>query len=345
MNSMNFKILLFFTVIVGSCIAQTGGTTGFNFLNLPFNARTTGLGGSFITARDLDVSLGIQNPALLNADMHKRGSISQTLLAGGINSGQLNYAHHFANNITGAAHFRYVSYGKMKRTDINGTDLGTFSPGDFVLGVSAGKSINERLHIGATFNVIYSQLDNYIAFGNSLDIGGCYTNHERRLVLSGVVKNLGIQWKGYNETRSSLPLEIQMGVSHKLKHAPFRFSLLSQHLQKWDLTYNDPNAKETVDALTGEVIPVIKAGFVEKFARHFVVQTEILFGKKLHLRIGFDYNRRQELKLTQRPGIAGFSFGAGMYFKRFSIDYGFMSYSAAGMQHAISLSIPLGGSK
>ncbi|MBI3238519.1 MAG: penicillin-binding protein, partial [Flavobacteriia bacterium] len=167
---MNFKILLFFTVIVGSSIAQTGGITGFNFLNLPFSARTTGLGGSFITARDLDVSLGIQNPALLNADMHKRGSISQTLLAGGINSGQLNYAHHFANNITGAAHFRYVSYGKMKRTDINGSDLGTFSPGDFVLGVSAGKSINERLHIGATFNVIYSQLDNYIAFGNSLDI-------------------------------------------------------------------------------------------------------------------------------------------------------------------------------
>ncbi|MBI3238518.1 MAG: hypothetical protein HYZ43_06725, partial [Flavobacteriia bacterium] len=175
--------------------------------------------------------------------------------------------------------------------------------------------------------------------------GGCYTNDEKRLVLSGVVKNLGIQWKGYNETRSSLPLEIQMGVSHKLKHAPFRFSLLGQHLQKWDLTYNDPNAKETVDALTGEVIPVNKAGFVEKFARHFVVQTEILFGKKLHLRIGFDYNRRQELKLTQRPGIAGFSFGAGMYFKRFSIDYGFMSYSAAGMQHAISLSIPLGGAK
>jgi hypothetical protein len=53
-------------------------------------------------------------------------------------------------------------------------------------------------------------------------------------------------------------------------------------------------------------------------------------------------NRRQELKLEQRPGIAGFSFGAGLYFKRFTLDYGIMSYSAAGVQNMLSLSMPIG---
>lgn len=345
MTTMNKLLPFFFAFISCTVFGQIGGTTGFNFLNLPYNARVGGLGGDFITVRDNDVNLGIQNPALLNASMHKRASINQGLFAGGVNSGGLNYAYSFANKITGAAHFRYVSYGEMKRTDINGTDLGSFSPGDFILGASASKSINERMHIGATFNIIYSQLDNYVAFGNSLDIGGCYTDEDKRLVISGVVKHLGVQWKGYNGTRSPLPLEVQMGLSHKLAHAPFRFSLLGQHLEKWDLSYNDPNAVAKTDPLTGELIPVKKASFAEKLGRHFIFQVEILFGKKLHLRAGFDYNRRQELKLSQRPGVAGFSFGVGMYFKRFSLDYGLMSYSAAGMQNMLTLSLPLGKQK
>jgi len=345
MTTMKKFLFLVILVNTGIGFSQIGGTTGFNFLNQPYNARVAALGGDFITVRDKDVNLGIQNPALLNAEMHKIGSLNQGLFAGGINSGGLNYAYHFANKVTGAAHFRYVSYGTMKRTDINGTDLGSFSPGDFILGASAAKSINERMHIGATFNLIYSQLDNYIAIGNSLDIGGCYTNEEKRLVISGVVKHLGIQWKGYNGTRNPLPLEVQLGISHKLKHAPFRFSLLSQHLEKWDLSYIDPTAKAKTDPLTGELIPVSKAGFAEKLGRHFIVQTELLLGKKLHLRFGYDYNRRQELKVTNRPGIAGFSFGVGLYFKRFTLDYGLMSYSVAGMQNMLSLSLPLGRQK
>ena len=337
------KLLLFLSIVsTGFLSAQTGGTTGFNFLNLPFTGRVAGLGGTFITARDQDVNLGLQNPALLNSQMHKRVSLSQALMPAGITNGALNYGYHFKNNITGAAHFRYVSYGKMQRTDVNGADLGTFSPGDFVLGASAAKSINERMHIGATLNFIYSQLDSYVAFGNSLDIGGCYTDEDKRVVLSGAVRNLGIQWKGYNGTRSDMPLEIQMGVSHKLAHAPFRFSLLAQHLQQWDLTYNDPDAKDKIDPLTGDTTFVKRAKFGGKLARHLAIQTEILFGQKVHIRAAFDVQRRQELKVSQRAGIAGFSFGVGMYFKRFSLDYGLMAYSVAGYQNTLSISVPLG---
>lgn len=342
MKSMNKLLLTFSIFSAGYLSAQTGGTTGFSFLNLPFTARVAGLGGTFITVRDQDINLALQNPALLNGHMHKRVSISQALMPAGISNGALSYGYQFQNKIIGAAHFRYVSYGKMKRTDIDGADLGTFSPGDFVLGASILKDINERMHIGATLNFIYSQLDSYVAFGNAIDLGGCYTDPDKRLVVSGAVRNLGIQWKGYNGTRSDLPLEIQLGVSHKLAHAPFRFSLLGQHLQRWDLTYTDPNAKDKIDPLTGDTTSVKQVKFGGKLARHFAVQTEILMGQKLHLRVGFDYHRRQELKVAQRPGIAGFSFGIGMYFKRFTLDYGLMAYSAAGYQNALSISAPLG---
>lgn len=341
MKYFSVGFFLFFTLI---SIAQTGGFTAFNFLNLNFNARSAGLGAGLITVRDGDVNLGIQNPALFNEKMSKKISISQGLYAGGTNIGSLVYGRQLKNKITGSVHFRYVAYGKMDRTDINGTNLGTFSPGDFVLGISAAKSINERLHIGATLNTIYSQLDNYTAFGNSIDIGGCFTNEPRRLVISGVVKNLGIQWKNYNglrDSREDLPLQIQAGISHRLAHAPFRFSLLARDLQKWDLTYQDPNLKDKIDPLTGDTTFVKKAGFFEKTARHLVVQTELLFGEKFHLRVGFNYQRRQELKLTERPGIAGFSFGAGLYLKRFTLDYGILAFSAAGAQHQLSLTVPI----
>lgn len=332
--------LLLLVGISQVAFAQTGGLNSFQNLNSFYGARNVAMGGDIITVRDGDLNIALSNPALLNEQMMNKGAISQTILSGGINTGGLNYSGKVGNYF-GLAHFRYISYGKMNRTDVNGTELGTFTPGDFILGVSAGKNINERMHIGATFNFMYSQLDNYIACGNSIDIGGAYTDEDKRLVISGVIKNLGIQWKGYTKERNPLPLEVQLGISHKLEHAPFRFSLIAQNLQKWDLTYNDPNATDKVDPLTGDTIKVTKANFIEKTARHALIQTELIFGPKFHLRIGFDYQRRRELAVTNRPGLAGFSFGTGMYFKRFTLDYGWMIYSAAGFQHALAITIPL----
>jgi len=72
-----------------------------------------------------------------------------------------------------------------------------------------------------------------------------------------------------------------------------------------------PNAKDKIDPLTGDTIKVKKAGFVEKIGRHALIQTEFLFGEKFHL-------------------------------KRFSFEYGWMIYSAAGSQHGITFSIPIG---
>lgn len=341
---LNMKKLFSF-IAVGFVVtfshAQTGGLNSFQNLNAFYHARTIGLGGDLIAVKDGDINLGLSNPALINVKMMGRGSINQSVLSGGANTGSLAYGKTIKNYYS-SLNFRYISYGKMTRTDINGTELGTFSPGDFILGASAVKNINERLHIGATVNLLYSQLDNYTAFGTSLTVGGAYTNDEKRLVVAGVVRNLGVTIKSYIGMREPLPLSVEIGVSKKLEHAPFRFSITGQHLQRWDLSYVDPSAKNEIDPLTGDTIFVQRANFAEKVARHLRFQTELLFGPKFHLRIGFDYQRRKELAATNRPGLAGFSFGTGMYFKRFTLDYGWLIYSAAGFQHAIAITIPLG---
>lgn len=344
MKFMPMRSIVVLSIFISSFAnAQTGGTTTYQALNSFYTARQLGLGGSLINLRDNDVNLSFNNPAALNADMAFRGSLSENIRGGGINTGSLAYGRTFGNYV-GAAHFRYISYGAMKRTDLAGNDLGTFNPGDFILGASASKLINERMSIGATLNFIYSQLDNYYSLGNSLDIGGQYFVPEKDFVIGGVVKNLGVQWKGYTSDRAPLPIEVQLGVSKKLSHAPFRFSLTAQHLQQWDLSYVDPNAKDKIDLLTGDTIKVKRAGFFEKVARHALVQTEINLGKKVYLRVGLDVQRRMELRVANRPGLAGFSFGAAFHLKRFSLEYGWMIYSAAGSQHGLTFSLPIGKS-
>lgn len=322
--------------------AQTGGTNSFSFLNLAYNARSMGLGTHFITVKDQDLSLGVNNPSLLNSSMDKYVSFNQAFSPGGINYGMVNYARNFKNDIVGLGHIRFVDYGKMTRRDAFGNDQGTFKPMDMIIGVSASKPFSPRLTIGATFNLIYSQLASYSSFGASLDFAGNYYNEEKQFLATLVVKNAGYQFKGYTEKKHDpLPVDVQFGVSKKLAHAPFRFSILAHSLNRWDLSYVDPNAKPTIDALTGDTIPVPKASFIDKLGRHFTLQTEVLLSKNIHFRAAMDIQKRQEMKLIERPGTSGFSLGLGLYFKKFSVDYGFAVVSRAGFQHMFTLTTNL----
>lgn len=336
---MQFWKPLVFCSFALSLSAQTGGLNDFSTLNMYYNAKQLGLSGNLISSRDRDVFTTFYNPAGITSEQMKLGALGQTLRAGGISTGSLAYGIQL-KNISTVAHFRYVSYGSMKRTDVTGNEMGNFSTGEYILGYSASKKMNERMYAGATLNLLYSQLESYTQFGASVDIGGQYIDEDRRLILSGVVKNLGTTIKSFNGTKHALPLDVQLGISHKLAHAPFKFHFTAKQLTKWDLSYNDPNAKPTIDALTGDSIPVKKAGFVEKAFRHALIQTELMFSPKFHLRVGFDYQRRREMAVANRPGLAGFGFGAGIYLKRFHLEYGWNIYSAAGAQHGITLQIP-----
>jgi len=318
--------------------AQTGGVNVFPFLDLGYNARAVALGGLFITPYDDDINMGVLNPASFNKEMHNSIGFNQALHAGGINHGQVVYGRHFDKIGTGALHLRYVAYGTMDRTDELGNTIGTFSAGDFVLGGSLGRRLNPRISVGASFNVIWSQLESYSSMGLALDLSGMYQSESGRTTVTALVRNAGFQLKTYTEdNRAPLPVQPMLGIAHKLEHAPFRMSLVAHHLNQWDLTYNDPNLEPTIDPLTGEEIPVPTAGFGEKLGRHFIFQLEVLGGEFLRIRGAFDYNLRRQMLVQNRPGMGGFSFGVGLNFKRFSVDYGLKIFSSAGFNNLLTL--------
>ena len=321
-------------------IGQIGGETSFNNLNRSYNARAISLGSNFITSKDADINIGVINPSLLNNQMHNKWGINQVFQTGGINSGMLVTAKHFTKyNITQSYSLRYVDYGKMNQTSETGEIIGSFIPADFILSSGFGKQLNERFNIGMQFNLLYSQYSQYASLGGSFDFGGSYEIKDKKIVTTLLVKNIGYQFINFlNQPKHPLPTEIQFAYSHTLSHAPIRFSYLIHHLNRWDLSYNDPNISSTIDPLTGDSIFQKKANLAQKLFHHFTPQIEILMSKNLHFRFAFDYHRRNELLVENRPGLAGFSFGFGYYFKRFNFEYGFSSYSIAGSLNAITLS-------
>lgn len=321
---------------------QLGITSQFSGLTQPVSARQASLGGSFITQRDNDLSSILANPALLNTTNENKIVLNSVFIPSGAAAGSLQYSFKKNNYFFSSSHLRFLTAGGLNRTGIDGTQEGKFNASEYILGYSIGYSINERFTFGSTLNLLYGQLESYNALGTSVDIGGHYTDPTRRIDIGGTIKNLGIIFNHYTETKNySLPIQVQLAISHKLAHAPFRFTVLANNLQKWDLTYYDSTQAEKKDALTGEITTKEAPGFLQKLSRHFVLQTELLLGEKLHLRFGFDYNRRVNLRLIERGGLSGFSMGLGAKFKRFSIDYGFLVYSVAGSQQYFTLSVPL----
>jgi len=154
-------------------------------------------------------------------------------------------------------------------------------------------------------------------------------------------RNIGTQLTAYtSEGTEPLPFEIQAGISKKLAHVPFRYSVLLQHLEKWDLGYTDPNAP--VDPFTGE--PVEETGadvFADNLMRHIVIGGEFIPAKFLSIRFGYNYLRRQEMKVLTKPGMVGFSWGFGFQVSKINISYSRAAYHVSGSPNLISLGINL----
>lgn len=342
MKTILLLIIAFSSTIIYS---QYGGSLSFPFLDIDYGARSSGLGGNFIFAKDGDINLGITNPSLLNKEMDNKVALNQSFHAGGINIGMASYGRALKKDRFVTGHIRYISYGKMDGRDITGEYTTTFNPFDYIIGVGLGQQLNPRISVGGNVNFIGSNLETYSSYGASIDLGGTYTSASEQLLVTALVRNAGMQFNSYYSEKNPLPANFIIGTSYKLEHAPIRFSFQAHHLNKWDIAFDDPTLVGSIDPLSGDSIPADRPNFWNKLGQHFSYHVEIIPSKVLQLRAGFNYYQRQSLKVESRPGIAGFSFGTGLNFKRFTLDYGFTVYSRAGFNHSIGLSAHLGSIK
>lgn len=320
-----------------------GGDNVFELLNLSNSPRVTALGGHLITVFDDDVNLAYGNPALLNPEMHQQIAFNHNFHLNSIKNGYAAYGHHFSSLATTFhAGFQYVGYGELPQTDELGQVLGTFKANDYAVTFGAGRQVDERLYVGANLRLLTSQLESYSSFGISGDLAAAYRDTSGLFLATIVFRNIGAQLTTFSEdNREPLPFEIQLGISKRLRYLPFRLSVVYRYLDRWNITYDDPNTRET-DFLFGEA-PTERsdaAVFFDNFFRHFIFSGEFLFGKLDNFRLRFGYNHlmRQELAVNGFSSLAGFSFGAGIKIKQFRIEYGHQIYHIAGGVNHIGIS-------
>jgi len=324
-----------------SLIGQIGGRYTYEFLGNPQSARLTALGGSLITIADQDISLAAANPALLSDTSHNQISINHNFAFADGSNGYLGYARHIDKwDINAHVGISYVSFGDFVAADELGNDQGTFSGGETAFAIGASKQLNERITVGANIKGVFGSLETYSSTGIGADLGLLYTKPGSNLAIAFVAKNIGTELSSYGDERASMPLDIQIGISQKLQHLPFRFSIIAHQLQKWGIRYDDPDAIAT-ETLFGEPAPETSefSEGLDNFFRHFIFNGEFLLGKTqgLKLRIGYNHLRRKELSLSNFRSLAGFSAGFGLRIKGINIDYGLGYFHLAGAANHLSI--------
>lgn len=341
--------LIFLLFIPFLSFAQVGGNSTYQFLNIPVSARAGALGGVAIATQDNDPTLSFSNPSLLNSEMSGMLTLSYLNYFADINYGYFSYIKDFKKLGTFSAGINYIDYGKFKETDAGGNELGEFTAGEYAMVIGWGKSIDSLFSVGANLKTIYSSLYTYTSVGIALDLSGTYYNRKNEIAVAAVIKNIGTQIKPYVEggEKEPLPFEIQMGVSKKLKHVPLRISLNLIHLETWNLAYNDSiiatNSNEGLDQI--EKDERNKTGFFSEAFRHMVLGAEFVPSKSFNVRFGYNFKRRSELALDDRPGLVGFSWGFGFRIKTFYVSYGSARYHLAGSSNHFTISTNLNGYK
>jgi hypothetical protein len=321
-------------------VAQIGGNHTYEFLNIPVSARVAALGGNALAVYDDDSNLGLDNPSLLNATMHSTLSLTYIDYLADVNYGFVSYTKQFKKLGTFSGGLKYVNYGTFLETDEGGNELGNFTAGEYALVLGWGYSLDSSFSVGANLKPVYSSLYTYNSFGVALDVAATYNNKAKLFTTSLVIKNIGRQIKPFTEGNiEPLPFEIQWGLSKQLEHVPIRLLLNLTNLQKWDLTYNDSitNPTQSFD-ITNPDDNNKKPSFFDKALRHVVVGAEIMPSKSFNVRFGFNYKRRKELALTNKPGMVGFSWGLGFRIKKFHLSYGSAKYHLAGSTNNITVS-------
>ena len=225
----------------------------------------------------------------------------------------------------------YLNYGSFTETDISGNITGNFSAAEYSMPIIYSCEIDSLFTVGVTFKPVLSQLEKYNSLGFAFDFGASWHNRINLFSAGMVIRNIGYEVTTYaGEARLGLPFEIQAGVSQKLPHAPFRFSLTLRHLEKFDLTYQYNN-----DVTSGN--NKVSSGFFENSMRHVILGVELIPHKNFYVSAGYNYQRRRELEIESKVSTVGFSWGFGINTSFLNIEFGRATYHLAGSSNSISL--------
>jgi hypothetical protein len=333
----NLLLGLFFVGYPFGCLfSQIGGEGIYRFLDIPNSAKVAALGGSQIAFTDNDLDLTFYNPSLLSDSMRNQLSVNYVQYIAGISVGYASFAPNLKGPNSFAIGIHYVNYGTFEGASETGQQTGTFSAAEYAFNLFYSRTITPQVRVGINLKPILSSFESYQSFGLAADLGITYTAKNQLSVFSFVARNIGRQITTYydNADREKLPWDMQLGFSKKLAHAPIRFLVTADHLNRWNLSYlNSQNDAAQPDEKSD--------GFTSLLMRHLVFGAELIPEQHVTVRFGYNYQRQKELAIGNRPGLVGFSAGLGVKIAKFNLNYGIASYHLAATSHYFSIAVNL----
>lgn len=313
-------IFLFSLIINISLKAQIGGNATYNFLEMTISPFSSALGGKIIS-NPLTKETIFLNPALLSKkDSNNVSFIYKSYLAK-INIGMFSYTFNQKKIGNFAFGIHYANYGKFDQYDAFGNYYGQFTASDYIPYLTYSFHADSLLNIGVNLKIIYSQLETYYSFGYSIDLGMFYkVNEQTNFAL--VARNIGRQVKPYYNTYEPLPLNISVGITNRLKYAPFILNFTFEYLNKWNIRFDSYLNSLYKPALADTISLVYKASVVvDEIMRHLNLGTQLIFSPKFHILFGYNFRRAKELALPTRLSLNGLSLGLIINTDKLSFTY------------------------
>ncbi len=336
---MRKSVILLLLLAIGiRSLSQIGGTHTYDFLNLINSARVASFGGDVIAINDNDFNLVFHNPALLIPEMNHDMVINYVNYFTDINYGYAAYGTKIKDYGIFSGGIQYINYGEFIAADERGLVTGEFKAAEYAINLVYSRSIDSSFRAGVNVKPIISTLEKYTSLGIATDLGVVYNKPRSLFTAALVIKNIGTQLKRYTNSKESLPFNIQLGISQKLKHAPLLFSVTFDHLEKWDLTYDKPVEETELSPIGEENTESTIDKISDQFMRHIILGIEFSPVNNFYVRAGYNYRRRKEMLIESKTSTIGFSWGFGVKISKFHLSYGRATYHLAGASNHFSVS-------
>jgi hypothetical protein len=326
--------------------SQTQSGRVYEFINLPSTARITAMGGYAVPGFDNDLGMALYYPSLINKDLGSQLSLNFVDYFGDISYGTAAFNRGFGKVGEFTMAIQYISYGKFTHADEYGNQLGDFTASEYAISIGWGRELSPTFSIGSNLKALVSNFEEYSSFGLAADVSAAYFNADQMIASSLVFRNIGRQITRYHQNgKEVLPFDIVFGISKKLINAPLRFSLVAHNLHNYDLTYDElidnnpgfPGFEENRPSTAEERFAEVSG----KLLRHAVFGVEFTPSKNFIVGLGYNYRRRQEMKVDTRLSTVGLSWGVGIKVSHFMFHYGRSNYHLAGSPNHISISTNL----
>ncbi|MFA6572231.1 MAG: PorV/PorQ family protein [Bacteroidota bacterium] len=288
----------------------------FQFLRIAESARSSALAGCFVSMPD-DPSGVFFNPATIPTVNEKHFSATFLKHILDINSGLITYIKPLEGHATIAGAISYTNFGSFDYADQLGNRNGnTFGSQNLSVSGTYANQLDSNLYYGVTGKVIFVTFEKYNALAFALDAGLLYQIPEKRVNIGLSILHAGTQITSTDGTSESVPLDIRLGINHRLRGLPLLINFSFHHLA--DRTDN----------------------FFDKFI-NFSLGGELYLGKYIQARLGYNNYIRKYTAPEFDKKLSGFSGGLGIVLKDFNLDYGAAELGNSAILHRFSVSLDL----